>query len=64
LARRQKELDLKFDAVFLCGDVGTFAEESQLDNATQKQAKDHPCELEFFTAVGGLAAGTLAGCDL
>ena len=31
LARWQAVLGLKFDAVFLCGDVGTFTEYSQLD---------------------------------
>jgi hypothetical protein len=48
VARWQKELGFVFDAVFLCGDVGTFTEESQLDSATRSHAKDNPCELEFL----------------
>jgi hypothetical protein len=47
-ARWQQELQTSFDAVFLCGDVGTFAEESQLDNATRRHGKANPCELEFL----------------
>lgn len=44
----QKELGVSFDAVLLCGDVGTFTRESQLDNATRAHAKNNPCELEFL----------------
>jgi hypothetical protein len=48
LARWQRRLDVKFEAVLLCGDVGTFAEEGQVDNATRKHGQDNPCELEFL----------------
>jgi hypothetical protein len=48
LARWQQELGARFGAVFLCGDVGTFTEEAQLDNATRSHAKANPCELEFL----------------
>jgi hypothetical protein len=48
LARWQRELNIVFDAVFLCGDVGTFTDDSQLDSATRSHAKDNPCELEFL----------------
>src|SRR4051812_45764585 len=48
LARWQDELNVRFEAVFLCGDVGTFTEETQLDSATRSHAKDNPCELEFL----------------
>jgi hypothetical protein len=34
--------------VLLCGDVGTFTEDSQLDNATRRHARENPCELEFL----------------
>ena len=47
-ARWQEELGLGFDAVLLCGDVGTFTEASQLDNATRRHARNNPCELEFL----------------
>src|SRR5688572_29469013 len=49
LARWQRDRGRPFDAVFLCGDVGTFTEESQLDSATRSHARDNPCELEFLT---------------
>jgi len=49
LARWQRERGADFDAVFLVGDVGTFTEESQLDKATRKHARENPCELEFLT---------------
>lgn len=49
LARWQKELGEQFDAVLLCGDVGTFTNFSQLDNATCGHAKSNPRELEFLT---------------
>lgn len=48
LARWQKELGLQFDSVLLCGDVGTFILEEQLDNATRRHARQNPCELEFI----------------
>lgn len=48
LARWQRERETDFSAVFLVGDVGTFIDESQLDNATRKHARDNPCELEFL----------------
>jgi predicted phosphodiesterase len=48
LARWQEELGVKFDAVFLCGDVGTFTDSSQLDKATRRHGKANPCELEFL----------------
>lgn len=47
-ARWQQELEVRFDAVFLCGDVGTFTDESQLDSTTRRHSKSNPCELEFL----------------
>ena len=47
-SRLQDELKIKFEAIFLCGDVGTFTDESQLDNATRRHSKSNPCELEFL----------------
>ena len=47
-ARWQKELGKPFDAVLLCGDVGTFAEPGQLDSATVNHARLNSCELEFL----------------
>jgi len=44
----QNYLGFPFEAVLLCGDVGTFTEEKQLDNATRRHAKLNPCELEFL----------------
>jgi hypothetical protein len=49
LARWQQEENLRFEAVFLCGDVGTFTEDGQLDKATRRHARTNPCELEFLT---------------
>jgi hypothetical protein len=49
LARWQVELGIRFDCVLLCGDVGTFTDGSQLDNATVRHARANPCELEFLT---------------
>ena len=43
------DMNLRFEAVFLCGDVGTFTEDCQLDNATRRHARTNPCELEFLT---------------
>ncbi len=34
--------------MFLCGDVGTFTSEEQLDSATRRHGKANPCELEFL----------------
>ena len=48
-ARWQAELGVRFDAVFLCGDVGTFTDHSQLDSTTRRHGKQNPCELEFLT---------------
>lgn len=48
LARWQVHLGRTFEAVFLCGDVGTFTEPSQLDGATVSHAKNNECELEFL----------------
>jgi hypothetical protein len=49
LARWQAELGVRFDCVLLCGDVGTFTDGSQLDNATVRHARSNPCELEFLS---------------
>lgn len=46
-ARWQQELGVEFEAVFLAGDVGTFASLDDLDKATRRHAPDNPCELEF-----------------
>ncbi len=48
MARWQEELQTTFEAVFLCGDVGTFTHESQIDSATRAHAKRNPLELEFL----------------
>jgi predicted phosphodiesterase len=48
VARWQKELALKFDGVFLCGDVGTFTDAQQLDNAIIAHGRLNSCELEFL----------------
>lgn len=48
-AQWQQELNVAFEAVFLCGDVGSFTDESQLDSTTRRHAKSNPCELEFLT---------------
>lgn len=37
----------RFEAVLLCGDVGTFVDEATLDSATRSHAKNNECELEF-----------------
>lgn len=47
-ARWQQELGVRFEAVFLCGDVGTFTDPAQLDSATRSHARDNRCELEFM----------------
>jgi predicted phosphodiesterase len=48
LARWRRELKVDLEAVFLCGDVGTFTDPSQIDNATRRHGKENPCELEFL----------------
>lgn len=48
-ARWQQELKVRFEAVLLCGDVGTFTRDDQLDNATRRHARENHCELEFLT---------------
>jgi hypothetical protein len=47
-ARWQKVMDVNFDILLLCGDVGTFWEENQLDGTTRRHARRNPCELEFL----------------
>lgn len=49
LARWQRDLAKPFSAVFLCGDVGTFTNQTGFDSATLSHARDNPCELEFQT---------------
>jgi predicted phosphodiesterase len=44
----QREQNAAFEAVFLCGDVGTFTSDDQLDKATRRHGKANPCELEFL----------------
>jgi len=44
----QRECKVAFEAVFLCGDVGTFISEEQLDKATRRLGRTNPCELEFL----------------
>ena len=44
----QREQNTTFEAVFLCGDVGTFTAEDQLDKATRRHGEANPCELEFL----------------
>lgn len=48
-ARWQKELEADFEAVLICGDVGSFAKLEDLDKATRRHARDNPnsCDLEF-----------------
>jgi predicted phosphodiesterase len=48
-ARWQEQLGISFEAVLLCGDVGTFTDDSQLDSTTRRHGKRNPCELEFLT---------------
>jgi predicted phosphodiesterase len=47
-ARWQRETGQDFEAVFLCGDVGTFTADDQLDSTTRRHGKSNPCELEFL----------------
>jgi DNA repair exonuclease SbcCD nuclease subunit len=44
----QREQNTAFEAVFLCGDVGTFTSDDQLDSTTRRHGKANPCELEFL----------------
>jgi predicted phosphodiesterase len=48
-ARWQLELRISFEAVLICGDVGSFTEDAQLDSTTRRHGKANPCELEFLT---------------
>lgn len=48
VASWQRQLGESFEAVFLCGDVGTFTDENQLDSTTRRHGKENPCELEFL----------------
>jgi hypothetical protein len=47
-ARWQREMGVSFDAVLLCGDVGSFTDDAQLDSTTRRHSKRNPCELEFL----------------
>ncbi len=47
-ARWQRTLDFPFDALLLCGDVGSFTNESHPDSTTRKHSKSNPIELEFL----------------
>lgn len=47
-ARWQRELGIRFDAVLLCGDIGSFTDDRQLDSTTRRHARTNPCELEFL----------------
>ncbi len=44
----QEELGTKFGAILLCGDVGTFTREEELDSATRSHARKNSMELEFL----------------
>jgi len=48
VASWQHEQNAAFEAVFLCGDVGTFTSDDQLDSTTRRHGKTNPCELEFL----------------
>ncbi|MEL6181231.1 MAG: metallophosphoesterase, partial [Myxococcota bacterium] len=48
-ARWQHQRGQRWDAVLLCGDVGTFTAPEQLDSATRSHARTDPGELEFMT---------------
>ncbi len=48
-ARWQQDLGIPFEAVLLCGDVGTFTNDGQLDSTTRRHGKANPRELEFLT---------------
>lgn len=49
MAELQRLRNARLDAVFLCGDLGSFADVSDLDNATRRHARHNPIELEFLT---------------
>jgi hypothetical protein len=48
VAKWQRLRRIQLEAVLLCGDIGSFTDTSQLDNATMRHAKENPCELEFL----------------
>lgn len=48
VASWQREQNIAFEVVFLCGDVGTFTSDDHLDSTTRRHGKANPCELEFF----------------
>ena len=48
VASWQREQNTLFEAVFLCGDVGAFTSDDQLDSTTRRHGKANPCELEFL----------------
>ena len=48
LARWQDTLGIKFEAVLLCGDVGSFTRDEELDSTTRRHGKTNPCEFEFL----------------
>jgi hypothetical protein len=54
-ARWQAELGAEFEAVLLCGDVGSFTSDDQLDSTTRRHAKTNPCELEFLRQSSAVA---------
>jgi hypothetical protein len=37
------------EAVFLCGDLGSFTDDAELDSATRRHGRSNPLELEFLT---------------
>ena len=47
----QREQSTVFEAVFLCGNVGVFTSDNQLDKATRRLGKTNPCELEFLYTI-------------
>jgi predicted phosphodiesterase len=44
-ARWQRELGIAWDAVLLAGDIGTFTDESQLDEATRRHGEKEVLEI-------------------
>jgi len=61
--RMQQVLARQFERGFLCGDVGTFTDNSQLDSTTRRHGKSNPCELEFLHS-GRAGRSAMAGDDL
>ncbi len=61
VASWQEDAGESLEAVFLCGDVGTFTRGDQLDSATRRHARANPCELEFMHQ--WMAAPTLPWID-